>query len=91
MTSSHGQRDQSYRCCNAAYSAQTFPWPWLFITSYHTPKSDVPSGAIKQAKVQQRARNIAKFRAVQARKLLYGAFVTVLLKIKAKTGGHGIY
>jgi hypothetical protein len=29
MTSSHGQRDQSYRCCNAAYSAQTFPWPWF--------------------------------------------------------------
>jgi hypothetical protein len=43
-----------------------------------SPKTDVPSGAVKPAKVQQRARNIAKFRAVQARKPLYGAFVTDL-------------
>jgi hypothetical protein len=43
-----------------------------------SPKSDVRSGAVKPAKVQQRARNIAKFRAVQARKILYWAFVTDL-------------
>src|SRR6476620_3460790 len=45
MTSSHGQRDQSFRCCNAASSAQTFPSPCL-VSLTHTLPSRQPGRPI---------------------------------------------